>query len=341
MRCSNRRLVAEKIVLVMATQAPPLPFHQLTEGYNGVALIITNDYRGSSMKPLTETHNDGEKMARVLKELNYVTSLWRNVTCTKMQWLLREASQMKCPKSYCSIVIVFSGHGTADKDNKVYIITQDSVNFPVRDFVDPFMPKNSEAIATTHKVFLIDACLGQRDAYRFAVTVPVPKGGEPVPRPAIHEVENKGGRPVVTIDLPEEGNYILAYSTSIGDQSYEIMNQGGMWLNALSQKIWDKGHTESVVNILSEVTGDLITMYQDSAYKKAMTQPHYITKSHGTVYLVPEARTGVQTVAGSTQGNPFITIFMTFHVLNFQIYLGDFTSCRHYITTGWNTIPTR
>ena len=66
----------------MATQAPS---HQLTEGYNGVALIITNDYRGSSLRTLTETHNDGDKMAHVLRELNYVTWSWRNVTCTEMQ----------------------------------------------------------------------------------------------------------------------------------------------------------------------------------------------------------------------------------------------------------------
>ena len=241
------------------------------------------------MKPLTETHNDGDKMACVLRDpqFNYMFWHYRNLSYAKMQQLLYEASQMQCPKSFCSLVIVFSGHGTADEDRRLsYIFTQDGMRFPVQELVDPFMPQRSPLIATIPKVFLIDACLGGKDAHKFSVEVPVVSKGTQSD-PVSCNVENKGGRPVQTIFVPPEGNCILAHSTSIGYQSYEKWREGGVWLNAVSEKIRVKGHSESVGNILSEVTGDLMEKFQYPGYRKTMMQPHYTSTTHGPVYLVP------------------------------------------------------
>ena len=261
-----------------------------SQGHYGLAIIISNDYNysGSSMKPLTETHSDGDKMECVLREprFNYIVWRYPNLSYTKMLQVLSEASRMQCPKSFCSLVIVFSGHGTADEDRRLsYIFTQDCIKFPVKNLVDPFMPQHSPLMATLPKVFLIDACLGDRDAHLFSVNVPVGKGIRS--DPASCSVENKGGRPVQTIVVPPEGNCILAYSTSIGYQSYEVSTEGGVWLNAVSEKIRVKGHSESVGNVLSEVTGDLMDKYQEPEYRTAMTQPHFTSTTHGPVYLVP------------------------------------------------------
>ena len=257
---------------------------------NGLAIIITNDYKDTNLRQLIGTHDDGDKMEQVFQNLRYDIRRWKNYTCHLLQESLHQITFAIGHLNYGCIVVVFSGHGTADVDRKLtYLFTQDyqtnCQKFPVHEMVNYFMPKTSPAIATTPKVFLIDSCLGETDTYKEAVTVP--KGGyADVTMEA--PITEKGGRPITTIDVPPEGNFILAHSTSIGYRSYEREPYGGIWLNSLGDKIQYKAHCDSVMNILSEVNGELLHMYQQKTFKQAMTQPYLIGQSHGTVYFMPQ-----------------------------------------------------
>ena len=258
---------------------------------NGLAIIITNDYRETNLQQLTGAHSDGDKMERVFEHLRYDICRWKNYTCRRLQESLHQIVLGIGHSNYGCIVVIFSGHGTADAGKLTYIFTQDyhSQMFPVHEMVNYFMPKTSPAIATTPKVFLIDSCLGETDTYKEAVTVP--KGGyADVTMEA--PITEKGGRPITTIDVPPEGNFILAHSTSIGYRSYEREPYGGIWLNSLGDKIQYKAHCDSVMNILSEVNGDLLHMYQQKTFKQAMTQPCVMGQAHGTVYFVPQLSQG-------------------------------------------------
>ena len=249
---------------------------------NGLAIIISNDYKGTRMAELTETHKDGEKMAIVFQELKYDIAHFKNVKAEKLYQLLREATQsIKYPDRYRCIVLVFSGHGSCDPACRLtYLFTQDCQKVLIKDIVTPFEPKSSPSTATLPKVFLLDACLGDNDMYMEAVTVA--KGvGE------IRELCEKGATPVITMDLPPEGNYILAHSTSIGYRSFEIKSSGGVWINALAEQIRKQRCNESVTNILTSVNCELLKLYQHPSYKKAMTQPHFVCKLHDTLYFVP------------------------------------------------------
>ncbi len=256
---------------------------------NGLAIIITNDYKETNLQHLTGTHNDGDKMERVFKNLRYDIYRWKNYTSHRLQESLHRISLGIGHSVYGCIVVVFSGHGTADVDQKLtYLFTQDLYkcqNFPVHEMLKYFMPTFSPAIATTPKVFLIDSCLGDTDTYKEAVIVP--KGGYAPDFGTEAVITEKGGRLIPTIDVPPEGNFILAHSTSIGYRSYEEP-YGGIWLNSLGDKIQEKAHCDSVMNILSDVNGDLLQMYQKDKFRPAMTQPFLIGQSHGTVYFVPQ-----------------------------------------------------
>ncbi len=242
---------------------------------NGLAIIITNDYIGTNLSPLPGTQIDGNKMEKVFTNLKYDILCWKNKAFPELKHSLCQTVSRIDHSRYGCIVVIISGHGTANVDRKLtYLFTQDQPKcktFLIDDMLKYFMPKTSPAIATTPKVFLIDTCLGSTPTYVEAVTVP--KG----------EYAAKC-EPIATIDVPPEGNFILAHSTSIGYQSYETAS-GGIWLNSLGDKIQDKARCDSVMNILCDVSGDLLKMYQQE--KKVMTQPYLIGKADGIVYFVP------------------------------------------------------
>lgn len=249
---------------------------------NGLAIIISNNYKGSELSELTETHKDGAKMATVFQGLKYDIACFINVTEAQLGHLLREATQsINYPKTYKCIVLVFSGHGNCDQASRLtYLYTQDCRKVLIKDIITQFEPKSSPSIAMLPKVFLLDACLGDNDMYREAITVP--KGVGEITR----QLSDKGATPVLTMDVPPEGNYILAHSTSTGYQSFEIKGSGGVWINALAERI-QRRYDESVTNILTAVNHDLLNRYQDPSYKKAMTQPHFVCNLHDTLYFVP------------------------------------------------------
>nr|CAL36107.1 caspase-like protease [Suberites domuncula] len=263
---------------------------QNAKGY-GLAIIITNDYRRApDLSALTETHNDGKRIADVFRELNYAVFHMYNVSEHQLDQLLYEATQKSTyPRCYQSIVVVYSGHGSIqvinDQNSLTFLYTQDCFQYPIKEIVKCFMPSYSPKIGAMPKVFLIDACLGDKQMYTEAVTVPKSGGAEVR---GLAMVSDKGGKEVPTIDVPPEGNYIVAHSTSVGYQSYEIKGSGGVWIKRLAEKIRFKGRDESVMNILTEVSGELLQLYQNPSYRMAMAQPYALCKLHGTLYFVPQ-----------------------------------------------------
>lgn len=269
----------------------------------GLAIILTNDYCGTDQTPLNETHKDGDKMASVFSGLGYHVLHRRNLSSNQLQHFLHDFSHQCNSKSYSCIVIVFSGHGTTDRAKLSSIFTQDTrcQTFPINEIVNYFMPTSTPVLATTPKVFLIDACLGDKRAFEEAVTVPK-SAGDGMQYAKNTEIATRGGRQIETIDVPPESNFILAHSTSIGYQAYEIQKEGAVWLSALSEKIRIKAHTDSVQNILADVSGDLMEKYQDPIYRGAMAQPFYTDKSHGPVYFVHQPKIEQQLSVGPQAG---------------------------------------
>ena len=151
----------------------------------------------------------------------------------------------------------------------------------------PFMPKAAARIGNIPKVFFIDACRGDREMHLEAVMVP--KSGGAHVQSSVDAVHQKGGTVKVHLEMPPEGNYLIAYATTENYKSYEVKNEGGIWLRALSDKICEKAATESVTNILTEVNKVLAKTYQNSAYREALTQPDFNCKLQDTLYLVPKA----------------------------------------------------
>ena len=245
---------------------------------SGLAVIVSNAYGTTpGLQVLNGTTEDGKLMTSAFKFLNFAT-LWRqNVTEHELMQLLSEVSHYhNYPESYKCIAFVFSGHGL--DANHLYM--QDGSLITVNSIVEALLPRLAPQIGSIPKLFFIDACRGKRVLSNEAVIVPRHGGISGI----VQETLQRGVSDE-TLHVPPKGNFLVAYSTMPEYQSYEVKGKGGVWMTSLAERL--RTSSDSVQDILSEVNKDLMQMFQEPETRALMTQPEYISRLHGKLYLWP------------------------------------------------------
>ncbi len=252
---------------------------RISPSSNGFALIISNDYSTNcDYIELTGTKVDAQAMDKAFKELKFDTLCEQNVDRGRFMRLVCETARCtNYPRNCKCIALVFSGHG---RENNC-LIMQDGEKVKINEIVEQFLPRKAPAIGDIPKLFFLDACRGLEQMH--AVTVPRGAGTK-------LEVLQKGGNSMATLQVPAEGNFLLAYSTMPSYKAYEMHGKGGIWMTTLAEKL--RSSRKSVDDILSLVNEDLIRIYNhpDSPeWKGRMQQPEKISRLNKVVYLHPEA----------------------------------------------------
>ncbi len=248
----------------------------------GFALIISNDYCDTpsqlDLPPLAGTKKDAQQMASAFKTLNIVTLCEHNLTRARLMQLVYETAQStNYPRESTCIAFVFSGHGY--ERNHLYM--QDGKKVKIEQLVEQFLPRKAPKIANIPKLFFIDACRGDQEMH----SITVPKG--------IAGLKVRGGKSI-SLEVPPEGNYLLAYSTMPCYRSYEFQGEGGIWMTTLARRLRaaaDRG--ESIEDILTAVNEDLIQRYQSHEWKTQVQQPEKISRLNKRVYLGPQKETSL------------------------------------------------
>ena len=245
---------------------------------SGFAIIISNDYASyPKLETLRGTAKDAEKIHSTFQVLNIATHSVRNVRKPDLTALLSEAAECKYyPEHSKCIAFVFSGHGY--DGNHIYM--QDGNLMKIEDIVRPFLPGSAPMIGNIPKLFLIDACRGDQQLQ--AAVIPRAGGGK----------LRKGGTDV-TLQVPAEGNFLVAHSTMPGFQSYELKGEGGIWMAAVAKKL--RTSQESVEDVLTEVNEELMEKYQTPEWRHCMQQPEKVSRLNRRVYLSPRAPQPVPT----------------------------------------------
>ena len=235
----------------------------------GLAIIISNDYRGTKLPLLSGTHQDLERMQSAFMKLQYAVVSRHNMIKSRLTSLLLEASlRVQYPSTYRRIVVVFAGHGTYDDQ----LFTQDCYRVKLDDIVSMFLPKQAQHLASIPKLFFIDACRGEKDDPGYTC----PMRSTTIPR---------GGKLLTTSHLPSEGNYLLACSTMYGYKSYEMQGKGGVWMTLLSEKL--VAVNKSVLDVLTDVNKDLIDLYQNES---CIQQPELHSRLNEEINFLKEAK---------------------------------------------------
>ncbi len=244
----------------------------------GFALIISNDYSNTpevwELPTLTGTEVDAKLMDGTFKALNFDTLPVHNLGRGRLMKVVRETAGRNYPRSCKAIAVVFAGHGNSSN----CLCMQDGSTVAIREIVEEFLPSKAPMIGSIPKLFFIDACRG--DATTQSVTVP--RGGG--------EVFQRGGNEVATLQVPDQGNFLLAHSTMPNYRAYELKGKGGIWMTSLARKL--RTSRKSVEDILSEVNQDMMKLFQSPDWSGRMQQPEKLSRLNQIVYLHPEVAAG-------------------------------------------------
>ena len=235
----------------------------LTPDARGLALIITNDYHGTStLCSLDGATADGDMMEETFgKFFGFVCVRGKNLVSGDITELVKSASECSSLASRGCLAFVFSGHG-----GKGVIFGQDGARVDIlEDIVQPFYPQKSPSIASVPKLFFIDACRGD-DSVGGASGNGKWLGG------SLKDAAIKSSSSATLL-----GNYILGYATMPGFKSYLRGDDamGSVWMPLLADELKCKP-SRDVLNVLQDVNGRLQRDYKNKLISIEMfQQPHF------------------------------------------------------------------
>lgn len=234
-------------------------------GVNGFALIVTNDYLAGGgtahpLPPLNGARTDGKKMSETMEKLNFETRWEHNASAAMTRKIVRETARCRYLPNYKRLGFIFSGHGTTNHT----LYGQDGKHINFHDIMKEFYPDHSPQVGTIPKLFFIDACRGSRHTEPALVC----KGG--------HDV---------TLRVPEQSNFLVAYSTMPGHKAHEG-RQGGIWMNILAEKL--RTTEASVLDVLTAVNTQLSAEFhtEDGVFQ----QPELVSRLNEEVHLLRESK---------------------------------------------------
>ena len=172
---------------------------------------LRRSWYSSHLPTLSGARVDGRKMCETMELLNFETHWERNATATVTRRLVRETARCQYLSNYKRLVFIFSGHGTT----KHCLYTQDGKQVNFHDIMKQFYPGQSPHLGAIPKLFFIDACRGSLQTQAVLVT----KGG--------HDVSLK---------VPEQSNFLVAYSTMPDHRAHESKETGGSYLDEHSRR---------------------------------------------------------------------------------------------------------
>ena len=140
--------------------------------------------------------------------------------------------------------------------------------------VEPLLPKNAKNIATIPKAFLFDACRG----LEITKTVLVPKSSK------VKKTLPRGGDLIDMMKVPEDANFLLAYSTMPNHKAYERKDKGGIWFSTLVDLIQKRVRLYSLDDLLTEVNKSMAANMKGPGFQ----QPEKFSRLHEVLCLDPQ-----------------------------------------------------
>lgn len=240
---------------------------------HGVAIILTNDYSTCPKLPnLPGTTQDGHNLSDALKGLNFDVYWKKNVDSAMLNQVISEINHLKyhLVQNYRCIIFIFAGHG---REGGQLYMQDGSVVSISKSIIEPLLPKNAKDIGNIPKVFLFDACRGEKET----PTLSVPRSS-PVPK----RLPSRGGSLISTLEIPEEGNFLVAYSTMPNYKAYENGREGGVWFSTLAEQLRRGEYLYSFDDLLTEVNRIMKEGSQDS---RKFQQPEKLSRLNEIVSL--------------------------------------------------------
>ncbi len=210
----------------------------------GLAIFIGCETSSESKHPyLDGVKKDLELLRSTFSSLGFDTVELHDPSKEEIQKVIAMTKgklYQKAVHFYNSIVVTFSGHGDQTK-----LFSKNGSLSLMDEIVNPLISEHP----LVPKIFFVDACRG--DKKDLGVTYSLPSRQD--------RIRARGERE--EINLPQNGNYLLAYSTLTGMKSFE--NEcGSYWIQVLTEELLCN-NGKSILDLLTMVNQKLILKFNE------------------------------------------------------------------------------
>lgn len=239
---------------------PPieLTIEPIIAGKRGLAIVVTCDYEGSTLKPLPGTNTDASEMVQTIEELKCGKILLQNKDATEsnIKKAIQRVSGDMGQLEDKILMFVFSGHGAKGD----HIVTHDGKRLSLKEsIIQPLLSERQADAPKPPVLFFIDACRGSDRL----------KSGPDQSKSDDDDDDVKGL-------IEQETNFRLDYATI----DHHVARDG-RWLPVVAHEIRNE-RNKSLQNIMAVVKEKV---WKDFPSKQ---QPQSLDQLHcGELYLHP------------------------------------------------------
>jgi len=239
----------------------------------GYFLIVNNrDFLyESGMQPYTRkgTDEDAKQMASLFTDLGFTVTVHKNLKCKEMLQAVDGLVRMN-HTSVSAVGCCFLSHG----EEKVLYGTDGKLE--IQDITSAFR-KNPQLVGKP-KMFFFQACQGSD--YMNSVDAPL----------GCNEVDGPGALQGNHISLPEEADFLYAYSTVPGYYSWRNSQKGSWFVQAIVKVFRQYAHKLDVVRMLTRVNHEVCTNKSQTGQAQSHNKRQVcsiITQLRYELYLYP------------------------------------------------------
>ncbi|KAI0211187.1 Caspase-3 [Lamellibrachia satsuma] len=235
----------------------------------GVFVIINNRYfqKNTGMGERNGTDVDAANLYQLFMGLGFDVRLEQNKTATDMLKILDGVAKEDHTNNDCFMCAILS-HGDSG-----LVYGTDAV-IQLDNLVNPFKGRQCPTLAGKPKVFIIQACRGNQLDHGIEVA------------DAIGEVEQKIYR------IPEEADFLYAYSTAPGYFSWRNSNKGSWFIQALYKVFQKECGERDILTMLTKVNRMVAYEFQSNASRPDMNRkkqiPSIVSMLTKQLYLRPK-----------------------------------------------------
>ena len=239
---------------------------------HGWCLIVNNvDFEYLSRRGGSDV--DAKKLEELFTQLQYKTKIVRNQTSKQLKETLFQFAKQNDHRVADSVVVCLLSHGL---EGQIYGV--DGVLVSLRDLLELFNGYGAKDLIGKPKMFFIQACRGSD----FDQGVDMIDSGHVEEAPVVQRTLSllnaalpRDGRPetVEPETLPAEADMLVAYSTVPGYVSWNNLQKGSWFVQAIADVFSAHAHTEDVVSMLIRVNNKVATEFESFNRKKQIPAP--------------------------------------------------------------------
>uniref|UniRef100_A0A3B3SCY0 Caspase 7, apoptosis-related cysteine peptidase n=1 Tax=Paramormyrops kingsleyae TaxID=1676925 RepID=A0A3B3SCY0_9TELE len=188
------------------------------------------------------TDRDGDELFQCFKNLGFNVCVYNDQTCSKMEALLRKASEEDHSNSSCFACILLT-HG-----EESMVFGTDGV-MPLKTLTSLFRGDVCRSLVGKPKLFFIQACRGSQ----FDDGIETDSGP---PKDTLETDANPRNK------IPVEADFLFAYSTVPGYFSWRNPGRGSWFVQALCSVLKEFGKQLEIMQILTRVNYKVATSFE-------------------------------------------------------------------------------